>query len=105
MSDQQAIQALDKLDATISNAISALRMAQVRIRGLTGGNDGSVLRDKMLCMSDGLEINRTVLYHLSDHLEHYCNYDPAVTATAKGILCEMFLDVQRHEKAKEAKCG
>ena len=43
----EAIQALNKVDATIANAISALRIAQDRIRNLTNGNDHSPLRDKM----------------------------------------------------------
>jgi hypothetical protein len=103
-----AIQALNKVDATISNAISALRIAQDRIRNLTNGTDHNPLRDKMACLSDGLELHRSVLYAVYDLLvtdaEHYCNGDQIVAAEAREILADMFLDLERYGR-KESKCG
>jgi hypothetical protein len=103
-----AIQALNKVDATIANAISALRIAQNTIRGLTHGNDDNPLRDKMACMVDGLEIHRNVLYGVYDLLctdaEHYCNGDQLVAAEAREILADMFLDLERYAR-RESKCG
>jgi hypothetical protein len=103
-----AINALDKVDATISNAITALRIAQDRIRGLTNGDDRNPLCDKMACMCDGLEIHRNVLYGVYDllctHAEHYCGGDQIVAAEAREILADMFLDLERYAR-KESKCG
>ena len=104
----EAIQALNKVDATIANAISALRIAQDRIRNLTNGNDHSPLRDKMACMVDGLVLHRKVLYAVYDLLvtdaEHYCGGDQLVAAEAREILADMFLDLERYAR-KESKCG
>jgi len=103
-----AIQALNKVDATIANAISALRIAQDRIRGLTHGTDHNPLRDKMACMCDGLELHRSVLYAVYDLLvtdaEHYCGGDQLVAAEAREILDDMFLDLERYGR-RESKCG
>ena len=99
-----AIAALSKVDATISNAISALRIAQDRIRDLTHSNDNNPLRDKMACMVDGLELHRIVLHSVYDMLvtdaEHYCQGDQLVAAEAREIMCDMFLDLERREQAK-----
>jgi hypothetical protein len=103
-----AIQALNKVDATIANAISALRIAQDRIRELTHGKDNNPLRDKMACMCDGLELHRSVLYAVYDLLvtdaEHYCQGDQLVAAEAREILDDMFLDLERYGR-RESKCG
>jgi hypothetical protein len=99
-----AIQALSKVDATIANAISALRIAQSRIRELTHGDDSNPLRDKMACMCDGFSLQRNVLATVYDALvtdaEHYCGGDQIVAAEAREIMCDMFLDLERREQAK-----
>jgi hypothetical protein len=98
-----AITALNKVDATISNAVTALRIAQDRIRELTRGTERNPLRDKMTCMVDGLELHRSVLATVYDLLvtdaEHYCGGDQIVAAEAREILVDMFLDLERREVA------
>ena len=88
-------QPLHKLDATITNAIVALRATQHKLRTVTGGSDSNPNLNTNICRADGCELAadfRAFLYHmLGARIGDYADCAEQA-AEARRLFRELFPD-------------